>query len=191
MDLWVSNRLRAPTINLARMDAIQSKKIMFWIWAKVVLCISTESWRHREEERIDDFWLIELRIWWVSNRFMSSNNQPGKNDAIQSKWHILIYERSPSLHQHCQTLTRSWITELTLLCHRIADFRWVSNNSLNKSTYPEYVSQSKTTFGVVVEHFPFLQRPTEVSANDAKRMDVSLAYVVGGLVGFRKDCLLV
>jgi hypothetical protein len=59
-------------------------------------------------------------------------------------------------------------------------------------------SQSKNEMkcGVVVEHHLLCVSPTEVSANDAKRIDVFLpvelvvwllACGVGGLVGFRKD----
>jgi hypothetical protein len=79
---------RPQTINLARMDAIQSKKTFDDADKPYLLCISTAELAATERKRIDDFLVIELRIWWVSKRFMSSNNQPDKNGPHLTKNNI-------------------------------------------------------------------------------------------------------
>jgi hypothetical protein len=79
---------RAQTINLARMDAIQSKITFDDMGKRFLLCISTADLAATERKRIGDFLAIELPIWWVSNRFMSSNNQPGENGHHSTKNNI-------------------------------------------------------------------------------------------------------
>mgnify|MGYP000081587059 CR=1 FL=1 len=79
---------RVQTINLARMDAIQSKKTFDDADKPYLLCVSTAGLVATEGKRIDDFSAIELRIWWVSNRFMSSDNRPGENGHHLTKNNI-------------------------------------------------------------------------------------------------------
>jgi hypothetical protein len=61
---------RAQTINLARMDAIQSK-ITFDDVSKqsFSLCISTAELATTERNILDDFLAIELPIRWISKSF--------------------------------------------------------------------------------------------------------------------------
>jgi hypothetical protein len=69
------------------------------------------------------------------------------------------------------------ITELTTSWLSNCGFGEFQNNSLAPTINlaPEWPSVNpKTTFGVVDEHFLLCVSPTEVSANDAKRIDVSL-----------------
>jgi hypothetical protein len=70
------------------MDANQSKITFDDVGRRYLICISTAELAATERKRIDDFLAIELRIWGVSNRFMSSNNQPGENGHHSTKNNI-------------------------------------------------------------------------------------------------------
>jgi hypothetical protein len=70
------------------MDAIQSKKTFGDMGKRYLFRIIFAELAATERKRLDDFLAIELRIWLISNRFTSSNNQPGKNGHHSTKNNI-------------------------------------------------------------------------------------------------------
>jgi hypothetical protein len=105
---WLSNcgfggfqiNLRAPTINLARMDPTCPKITFGVVGERLILCIRSADLAATDGKGIYDSLAIELRIWFVSKQFTSSNNQPGSiMAASQSKNNIWCGRRtSPSLY---------------------------------------------------------------------------------------------
>jgi hypothetical protein len=70
------------------MDAIQSKKAFDDMGKRSLFRIMFVELAATKRKRLDDFLAIELRIWLISNRFTSSNNQPGKNGHHSTKNNI-------------------------------------------------------------------------------------------------------
>jgi hypothetical protein len=134
-----------------------------------LLCISPAELAATERKRINDS--IELRIWWVSNRFTSSNNQPGKNGHHSTKNNIWCCGRvaGPLSVSSLWSLSQAMGRELTTPRLSNCRFGWFQNDSLAPTINlaPEWPPVNpKITFHVVDENYLLCIIPTKVSAND-------------------------